>query len=242
MRLDQAVADRFPDTSRRKARDLIAQHRVLVNERLVSIASREVAATDRVAIIDERADIPILKITDDFVAVDKPIGLAVQPMRERAQRSLLELLQAQLKRDDLRSHLYVVHRIDLPTSGVVLFARNQLAAAKLSKLFATEVLRKVYAAVVDPPLTKAETIDLPIEGRKAITVVTPIRDALVEAEIRTGRTHQIRRHLAAIGHAVVGDKRYGKGHGKRLMLHAWRIEHEDIGRIEAPLPSEFSQS
>lgn len=240
MRLDQAIASRFPEISRRAARDLIAGHRVLVNERLVSIASREVTASDRVAIIEDPKDLPILKITDDFVAVDKPVGIAVQPMRGRKERSLLELLQAQLKRDGSNAHLYVVHRIDLPASGVVLFARNQLAAAKLSKLFASEVLRKVYIAVVDPPLHEDTTIDLPIDGQRALTFVTP-RNGLVEAEIRTGRTHQIRRHLSAIGHPIVGDKRYGNGKGKRLMLHAWKVEHEELGSIEAPIPPEFSR-
>jgi 23S rRNA-/tRNA-specific pseudouridylate synthase len=238
VRLDQAIATRFPAISRRRARDLIAQHRVLVNERLVSIASREVAASDNVAIIEDAKDIPILKITDDFVAVDKPPGIAVQPMRGRRDRSLLELLQAQLKRQGLNAHLYVVHRIDLPASGVVLFARNQLSAAKLSRLFASEVLRKVYIAVVDPPLHEEKTIDLPIEGQRALTLVRP-GNGFVEVEIRTGRTHQIRRHLAAMGHPIAGDKRYGKGIGKRLMLHAWKIEHAELGSIEAPIPPEF---
>ena len=241
MRLDQAIAQRYPEISRRKARDLIAQHRVLVNERLVSIASREVADKDRVAIIDEANDIPILRITDEFIAVDKPAGLAVQPMRDRKERSLLELLQGQLKQQGLPSHLYVVHRIDVPTSGVVIFARHQLAAAKLSKLFATEVLRKIYVAVVDPPLREERTIDLPVDGRRALTLIRP-RNGFVEAEIRTGRTHQIRKHLAAIGHPVVGDRRYGSSKAKRLMLHAWKVEHGDLGTIESPLPADFPRS
>ena len=72
MRLDQAIAARFPHISRRRARQLIATRRVMVNERPVSIASREVGDADRIAVIDEEPQIDIIKLTDDFVAVNKP--------------------------------------------------------------------------------------------------------------------------------------------------------------------------
>ena len=84
------------------------------------------------------------------------------------------------------------------------------------------------------------TIDTPIDGKDATTIVRPRQGGIVEAEIRTGRTHQIRRHLSAAGHPVVGDRRYGSTvNASRLMLHAWRIEHPDLGLIEAPVPPDF---
>src|SRR5581483_11754581 len=97
MRLDQAVAARFPHISRRQARELIAKRRLLVNERSVAIASREVRDDDRIAVVEEQPQLAILKLTDDFVAVNKPAGMPTQPTRDRKQRSLEELLRAQFK-------------------------------------------------------------------------------------------------------------------------------------------------
>jgi 23S rRNA-/tRNA-specific pseudouridylate synthase len=83
------------------------------------------------------------------------------------------------------------------------------------------------------------TIDTPIDGKEALTVVRPAGGSKVEVEIKTGRTHQIRIHLAAIGHPVAGDRRYGGPPASQLMLHAWKLEHPEIGSIEAPIPPEF---
>src|SRR5688572_7957423 len=92
MRLDQAIPQRYPQLSRRKARELITQRRVLVNDRPVGVASREVGDGDRITIIEELLELEILREERDWVAVNKPPGLATQPDRERRRRSLEELL------------------------------------------------------------------------------------------------------------------------------------------------------
>ena len=239
MRLDQAIAVRFPDVSRRQARRLISEHRVLVNDRPVSIASREIDDRDRIRIAEAKPDIEILALTDGFIAVNKPSGMATQPTRDRRERSLEELLALELKGQRLPSALYVVHRLDTGTSGVVVFARTNDAAASLSGLFASRLVRKTYLARVDGVIDAPLTIDSPIGGKPARTAVRPLSDGLVEAVPETGRTHQIRIHLASIGHPVVGDRRYGGSKAKRLMLHAWRLEHETIGAIEAAPPPDL---
>ncbi len=227
MRLDQAVALRF-GISRRKARELIAAGRVLVNQRPVRVASREVA-DDELRIAAELPALSMLAVHDDWLAVDKPAGMPTQPPRDRSAISLEEILRVEYR------EIYLVHRLDTPTSGAVVFARNRAAAGRLSGLFASRAIRKTYlAAVAGTP--SAQTIDTPIDGKEAITIIRPREDGLVEAEILTGRTHQIRIHLASIGHPVLGDRRYGGAPAARLMLHAWKLEHKDLGTIEAPLP------
>ena len=234
MRLDQAIAARFPDISRRKARDLLSAGRVLVNERRVSIASREVADNDHIRIFEELPDVPVLRSTSDWIAVNKPAGMPTQPARDRAHLSLEEILRAKHKK------IWLVHRLDTPTSGVVVFARSSQAAARLSRMFASREMRKTYVARLDPPITHQMTIDTPIDGHEASTTLRPLQRDVVEVEILTGRTHQIRRHVASIGHPVIGDRRYGSTiNVPRLMLHAWRLEHADLGLIEAPVPPEF---
>ncbi|MDQ6801897.1 MAG: RluA family pseudouridine synthase [Acidobacteriota bacterium] len=237
MRLDQAIAARNPEISRRKARELIAGRRVLVNERPVSIASRDVRDDDRITIIDTlRPQFEILKVTDAFVAVNKPAGMPTQPTRDRSQHSLEELLRVEFR------SIFLVHRLDTGTSGVVIFARTREAAAELSQLFAGRSMRKIYLGRIEGTLDSETTIDRPIGGKDALTIVTPLGDGLVEAEIRTGRTHQIRVHLASIGHPIAGDRRYRGKNAPRLMLHAWKLEHATIGAIEAPPPDDLIPS
>ena len=233
MRLDQAVAARF-ELSRRKARELLSQGRVLVNQRRVSIASREVTTDDHITIVDEHPEIEVLLMRDEWLAVNKPAGMPTQPTRDRKHLSLEEILRAKHKK------IWLVHRLDTPTSGVVVFARSSESAARLSELFVTREVKKIYLARVDPPMRSAVTIDRPIEGKDALTIVEP-RDAdQVEVEIRTGRMHQIRRHLSSIGHPIIGDHRYGSTvNAPRLMLHAFRLEHPRLGLIEAPVPADF---
>ena len=119
-------------------------------------------------------------------------------------------------------------------------------------------MKKSYLAVVDGEIAADVTIDAPIArtgeatfgvdaaGRESQTVVTPIATSsgatLAEIQLETGRTHQIRIHLASIGHPVLGDRKYGPATrtAPRLMLHAWLIEHQSIGRLIAPPPEDFA--
>lgn len=239
MRLDQAIAARHPDISRRRARELIAARRVLVNERAISIASREVAADDRIAVVDEVPEIAIIGESDDWVAVDKPAGMPTQPARDRRQLSLEELLRLRFR------EIWLVHRLDTPTSGIVLFAKRPEAAARLSALFASGQIRKTYLVIIEGELREERLLETPVQGKSARTTFRPQRsDGLTttaEVVIETGRTHQIRIHAASIGHPVAGDRRYGSGaKGKRLMLHAWKLEHVSFGALEAPPPTSFS--
>ena len=234
MRLDQAIAARFSDISRRKARELIAAGRVLVNQHPVRIASREVADDAQIAVADAVPALDVIASTDEWIAIDKPVGLPTQPTRDRATLSAEEILRLQYRQ------IFLVHRLDTPVSGVVLFARTRAAAAKFSELFATGAIRKTYLAIVAGALERETTIDTPIDGKDALTIVRPLRGTLMEVEIKTGRTHQIRRHLASIGHPVAGDTRYGGTPAERLMLHAWKLEHASIGTLEAPPPIHFA--
>ena len=166
--------------------------------------------------------------------------MATQPARDRRERSLEELLRVRYRT------LHVVHRIDTQTSGVVVFAKTPAAAARLSELFASREIRKTYLAVVEGAVDHETTIESPIGGKDAHTIVRPVRRlegaTLVEAEIRTGRTHQIRIHMKSIERPVVGDRRYGSiMKAPRMLLHAWKLEHADFGgELIAPVPGDMS--
>jgi 23S rRNA pseudouridine1911/1915/1917 synthase len=240
MRLDQAVAARYPEISRRKARELIAQKRVFVNDRPVGVASREVSERDRIAVaLDALPEIEVLRETADWVAVNKPAGIPTQPARDRVQRSLEELLRMRYRT------IHLVHRIDTQTSGVVVFAKHPAAAARLSELFASREVRKVYLAVAEGAIERELTIETAIGEKDAHTIVRPLRHlddrTVIEAEILTGRTHQIRIHLKSIERPVVGDRRYGSTMAApRMLLHAWKLAHAYFGdELVAPVPPDF---
>ena len=239
MRLDQAIAARHPEISRRKARELIAQRRVLVNDRPVGVASREVSERDRIAIAEELPDLTVIRETSDWIAIDKPPGMATSPMRERKQRSLEELLRLRY------GTVFVVHRIDTQTSGAVVFAKTRAAAAELSELFASREIEKTYLAVAEGSIEKETIIESPIGGKDAHTIVRPLAKlegmTLLECEILTGRMHQIRIHLRSIERPVVGDRRYGSTmSAPRMLLHAWKLGHRYFGEtLVAPVPKDF---
>src|ERR1051325_10522671 len=125
MRLDQAIAARFPDVSRRKARELIAAGRVLVNQRPVRIASREIDAAEQITMApDDPPALEVIASTEEWIAINKPVGMPAQPTRDRKTLSAEEILRLQHRQ------IFLVHRLETPVSGVMLFARTRAAAGR----------------------------------------------------------------------------------------------------------------
>jgi tRNA pseudouridine32 synthase/23S rRNA pseudouridine746 synthase len=204
--------------------------------------------------------IPILFENEDFLAVDKPEGLASIPERSKEKNSLLTLLSSRYS-----MKLYVVHRLDKEASGVILFAKNASAHQFMSERFSSREVRKTYLILVHGRIPADEgTIEKPLRqfgsgrmgvdamrGKESTTGFSVLErfgsHTLAEAHPVTGRRHQIRVHFYSIGHPVVGDLRYGDKAVQelypRLMLHAQRIEcllPSGQGlNIEAPIPESF---
>jgi 23S rRNA-/tRNA-specific pseudouridylate synthase len=184
----------------------------------------------------------------DVVVVDKPVGWASQPGEGSAPDVLSWVA---------RTHAAATlpHRLDLPTSGLLVVACSRRAAAPLAAAFRDRTARRAYLAVLagEAP-SGAWRWDSPVEGREARTDVALLGASagMVAARLvlHTGRTHQIRRHAAAAGMPVVGDRRYGGPVGRwwpRLALHAARLELPPLGPLElpagplvAPLPADLS--
>ena len=222
------------------------------------------------------ADIPlaILYEDPDLIVLNKPAGLVVHPAPGHAADTLVNALlhhcsDLQGIGGELRPG--IVHRLDKDTSGVLVVAKNEQAIANLVAQFSAHTVEKEYLALVwGAPKKPSGTIELPIGRhpvhRKKMAIVSKGRAALTRYEtlaagplasllrvrIETGRTHQIRVHLAHLGHPVVGDSTYGRArHGlpaglslPRQMLHAHRLKiaHPRDGRpleCTAPPPPDF---
>lgn len=178
--------------------------------------------------------LPVLLRADRYVIVAKPSGLAVHRGDCRDRVTALDLV-----RDHVGRWVYPAHRIDRGTSGAVLFALDPEAAAVLQPLFAAGAVEKRYLALVRGCPPDEGLIDYAIprsEGGPRVPAITAFRRvaarltgercALVEALPRTGRYHQIRRHLRHIGHPLIGDANYGKG-----ALNRWYRDQYGLARL-----------
>ena len=222
-------------------------------------------------------DIPVTVVyeDEDLLIVDKPAGLVVHPAPGHAQGTLVNALLGRGGPEAFGGIAGVrrpgiVHRLDRDTSGLLMVARNDLAQASLMAQLKARRVKKTYLALVQGSVAAAVgRIEAPIgrdprhrtrmgvvaDGRPATTGYR-VRErfpewTLLELDLVTGRTHQIRVHLDAIGHPVAGDVLYGTGTSRRgpeglvrLFLHAWRLEltsprEARLIRAEAPLPPEL---
>ena len=157
---------------------------------------------------------------DDIAVVDKPAGMIVHPAPGRSEPALSTLLAKrfpQMREVGSPERPGVVHRLDIETSGVMVFAKNRKAYLSLRRQFESHRdVRKTYLAVLHgAPKTKSGTMDSPVgrDRRRAVSQWTVLGRrngvSLVEFRIKTGRMHQIRIHAAALGCPVVGDRTYG---------------------------------
>ncbi len=274
-RIDRFIAARG-GISRGDARRALDAGGVFLDGRRCKVAARSVREGQRVvvnlaeggreAVAPPPLDRARLLYADaELAAVDKPAGVPSQPTLTTDRGTLPELVSALLG-----SAVTLVHRLDRETSGVTVFARTRAAAATLAAAFRDGAPEKTYLALCarapsppegrldaalgkDPARAGLRRVDP--RGEPAATRYRTLRAgplaALVEARPETGRTHQIRVHLAHVGAPLLGDARYGgpRRVGElsvpRVMLHARRLElaHPATGArlvLEAPVPDDFA--
>ena len=260
--------------SRRAAKAIIDGRSVWVNRRCVWIAHHVLKTGDAVEIpravisaakrqkgsdvsqklpvetAPERRHVRVLAQTDYYVVADKPAGI----LSCGDPRSVEAILRAQLHEPTLQA----VHRLDRDTTGCLLFAKNYQAYLAAVEVFKTHRVAKVYYAIVAGRFEHAHfTVDAPLDGERALSHVS--REAagpdasFLRVRIETGRTNQIRRHLASVRHPIVGDRVFGLKNARdprlmqvaRCMLHAATLEMphprdpKDAIRVHSPLPADF---
>ena len=223
----------------------------------------------------EPQDIPLDVIyeDDDIIAINKPKGMCVHPGNGKKDNTLANAIMAKCKGSlsgiGGKIRPGIVHRLDKETSGIIIVAKNDYSHIKLSEMLKQRNVKKTYIALVRGVIPENEaTIDMPIgrstkdrtkmavtkSGKNAITHFKVLERfsnfTLLEVKIETGRTHQIRVHLAEIGYPIIGDEVYSNGKNvfnvKGQMLHAKRLEfnHPVTGKhmiLEAKLPEYFEE-
>jgi len=215
---------------------------------------RATNATGAEARARDEGELPAFAVVhedEDLVVVEKPAGLLTAPTPESDRNNLAGLLA---RTAGGKRPIFVVHRIDLDTSGLLVFAKNDDTNRALSELFRAHRLERSYLAVVEGAVSEAlKLIEHPVGGKRAVTHVELVerfgaRATLVRARLETGRTHQIRLHFRAEGHPVLGDATYGRrgpNDPPRMALHATRLAfvHPRTGKtldLESPWPPDLS--
>jgi 23S rRNA pseudouridine1911/1915/1917 synthase len=220
------------------------------------------------AINAEEIPLEVVYEDDDLAIINKPVGLVVHPAPGNYQHTLVNALLARFKNlsDINPQRPGIVHRLDKDTSGILVIAKNNSAHLKLSAQFADHSIKRKYVAIVKGKMEFDENIiEAPIardafrresmsvnfsdKARYAKTYYRTLKRAgdcsLLQLEPFTGRTHQLRVHLAFIGHPILGDKKYGKNDEfSRLALHAQSLgfRHPTTGKFvefSSSLPQEF---
>ncbi len=233
-------------------------------------------------ILPERGELQVLYEDAEIVVLDKPAGLTVHPGAGRSTGTLAHHLldrYPEMAGVGGPGRPGIVHRLDQGTSGALVVARTPAAYARLSRAFSSREVSKLYLGIAwGAPSPAAGTIEAPVgrhpQRRKEMAVVSRGRPAvthyrtvaaaagisLLEMDLATGRTHQIRVHLKHLGHPLVGDPVYGEARWKGLprpvqaplrdfprpALHAWRLafRHPATGeplRFEAPVPADLRE-
>lgn len=253
-RLFAVIAEEL-NISKKQAQAAIDAKQVLVNGKRVWIRRHEVKEDDLIEILIEDSKKPamnhisILWQDSEYLIVNKPPYVLTNASDES--------LEAKLQKQEKNKKICAVHRLDKETSGCVIFAKSPEAKKAMIPMFKGRDIMKIYRAVTIGSFPKIwKEIRTDIEGYMSTTLVKILDSkkhaSYLELRIETGRTHQIRRHLADKRYPVMGDKKYA-GTGNELsleqprqMLHAYRLifPHPKTGkpiRATAPLPGDFKK-
>lgn len=266
--------------SRNSVKQLLARRQVQVNQHTETHFDCVLHEGDEVIIcfdtVKHELKHPLLRIVyedDALIVVEKKVGLLTVPtIPGSTETTVFSLLKHYVRQSDKRAGIYVVHRLDRETSGLLVFAKTPELQEYMRTYWHQLVTKRTYIALVrgilepeqgtittwltqDPKTTHVYSSPTDNGGKKAITHYQVIKTSAVEAEekyslvelnLETGRTNQIRVHMQVKGCPVVGDRKYGEGDAKldRLCLHARILEFvhpitEQVVHFETPVPRSF---
>ncbi len=261
----------FPSKGRNDVKALLSKHLVTVNGVGISQFDFKLSPRDRVGILYHPAvqkatpKLPIIYEDDEFVVINKPAGLLATPNDKEKSDTAYTILLDYVQKKDKHNRIYVVHRIDEDTSGIMIFVKTPQLQELLIKDWNNLVLKRGYYAVVEGEMKEKQGSFASYlkknsqqmmysskdkRGQYAVTdykvIATNGTYSLLDVSIKTGKKNQIRVHLSESGHTVIGDDKYGNPSDPigRLGLHAYELTFthpvtKKVMTFKSPIPSEF---
>ena len=269
------LIEKMPDKSRNNIKSLLTHRQVLVDGQVVTQYNHPLQVGQEVtvnwALVREKKlgrGLRILYEDGDIIVIDKPTGLLSIASDKEKERTAYHQLTEYVRTKDPENRIFIVHRLDRETSGVMLFAKNEAIKHSLQDNWKEVVVDRAYIAVVEGQVEKKEgkirswlqetktrlvySSSSPGEGQEAVTHYKVLEAgagySLLEIRLETGRKNQIRVHMKDIGHSIIGDKKYGAMTNPigRLGLHAhilafYHPVSGELIRFETEVPKKFSQ-
>jgi 23S rRNA pseudouridine1911/1915/1917 synthase len=265
----------MPDKSRNTVKSLLSHRQVSVDYKVTTQFNQSLKPGQEVIInwgkVQEKSDDRKLKIYFEdpyLIVVEKQHGLLSIASDKEKDKTAYGMLSRMVKKENSENLIFIVHRLDRETSGLMLFAKSYEVQQLLQKAWQETVVERSYVVVVEGSVEQDQSTitswlkenkalvmyssQTPNDGQKAITLYKVLKRneqfSLLEVKLETGRKNQIRVHLKDIGHPVVGDKKYGSTQNPigRMGLHArvLAFTHPVTGkevRFETPIPRRFSE-
>ncbi len=263
----------MPESKRTTVKDYLKHHQVMVNGNVTTRFNDELKAGDKVEVNTTREfqtfyhpRVKLVYEDDDIIVINKGYGLLSMGTDKIKDGTAYSIVRDYVKRKDPRNKLFIVHRLDRDTTGLMMFAKNERAKETMQHNWNNMVLERRYVAVIEGNLEpdygeirsyltenaahEVYSTQNPEEGQLAVTYYKTLSSrkpySMVELSLATGRKNQIRVHMKEAGHPIVGDRRYGAKSSPihRLCLHAQtlRFVHPVTRRdmnFTSPLPAGF---
>ena len=270
-KLLEFLYESFPDRSRKSIKSLLEQKQVMILNQIVTRFDYPLPPGMDVIILKKKPaqsmtlrKMNLLYEDEHLLVIEKSAGLLSVATAKEIEETAFSILKSYVKKSRHRAELFIVHRLDRDTSGIMMFAKSKEIQMKLQDNWENAVTKRIYYAVVEGHVKKAEgeivsclkenkslmvySSKTPGDGQKAVTryrvLKSNARYSLLEVSLQTGRKNQIRVHLQDIGHSIAGDKKYGAKTDpfRRLGLHAGILEffHPATGKrihFETPVPA-----
>jgi len=261
----------FPDRSRKSIKSLLEQKQIMIRNQIVTRFDYPLAPGMDVIILKKKPSqnmtlrkMNLLYEDEHLLVIEKSAGLLSVATEKENEETAFSILKRYVKKSHHHEELYIIHRLDRDTSGIMMFAKSKEIQQKLQDNWENAVTKRIYYAVVEGHVKNAEgeivsclkenkslmmySSKTPGDGQKAVTryrvLKSNARYSLLEVSLQTGRKNQIRVHLQDIGHSIAGDKKYGAATDPlgRLGLHAGILEflHPATGKcmhFETPVPA-----
>jgi 23S rRNA pseudouridine1911/1915/1917 synthase len=265
------LCESFPERSRKSIKSLVEQKQIMIRNQIVTRFDYPLAPGMDVTILKKKPaqmvtlrKLNLLYEDEHLLVIEKSAGLLSVATAKEIEETAFSILKSYVRKVHHRSELYIVHRLDRDTSGIMMFAKSKEIQQKLQDNWENAVTKRIYYAVVEGHVQKTAgeivsclrenkslimySSKTPGDGQKAVTryrvLKSNARYSLLEVSLQTGRKNQIRVHLQDIGHSIAGDKKYGAATNPlgRLGLHAGILEffHPATGKsmhFETPVPA-----